>query len=75
MSLSYKGGKRADMSLTERAFARVYDRLRKRTLRREARAKTTILLVFNDGYEIGYKTALDHLAVEMEELDYLSDTL
>ena len=74
MKVRFKNGRRSEMSAVEVAFARTYDRLRKRVFRGHNVAGG----VWNSyliGYDRGFKDSLDTLADDMEDINYLSDTL
>lgn len=69
---TFKGGKRRDMSIMQRALARIYDRLRKRAQRQRTPTYQKIgRPLFGpdyeaDGYLDGVRDALDAVADRLE---------
>lgn len=74
MKLRFKNGKRSDMTPIERAFAKAYDRLRKRSQRHTVIDSNDPWGPQSDDwlYIQGYKDALDMVAND-KELQYLND--
>ncbi len=62
----YTYGSRCTMTPIEQAFARVYDRLRKRTARTSTLQLHGYTFGFHEGYEAGFKAALAELSQDNE---------